>query len=458
MSKKVVASMLVAAMLTTSLAACGNSAAPAASEGIPASAAESKVAEGEGGEATGVSGKVVAWDTFTAGALNEANSQVIEAFKAKYPDVQMERIVKELGTMGETLKAAFMAGNAPDVLYYEGGIGTVGSYVKAGYLQKLNDAYEKFGWKDTLMSAAWEVPSVGDYIYGVGNEMETMGLYVNQDIMDKEGLQAPKTVEELTVLMQKLKDAGYTPLANLMGSKWHENMNLIGTVLYAFMSKEEIADCMNNDGSWDKESVRKAVATLQDWLDKGFFPDHPEVDGDAEQLFLNQDCVLTITGNWAVGNINQKAEFKASAYPFPGSESCADGGSQVNFAGGAYLVSAGSKNQDAALEYINFAVNTPEAATIWADVGGTVPPYTQSYETDLSELSETVNGYLSDAALKNTAGINMWLGVNSFDFFSTAGQKLIIGALDQNSFIQEADAATKVDVEGAMTKGSFKFD
>ncbi|WP_195543414.1 ABC transporter substrate-binding protein [Massiliimalia timonensis] len=398
------------------------------------------------------------WDTFVDGSLNSAMSQIISAYEESHSDVKINRVQKELTSLGETIKAAFMAGDAPDLLYYEGGIGTVGSYVKAGYLMDLSEAYKTYGWKDKLMSACWEVPSVGDYIYGVGHEMETMSLYFNQDIFDKVGLENPTTIEELTDTLQKLKDAGYTPLANTMGAEWSSNMNFIGTILYAYMSQDEIKDCMENDGSWDKESVRKAIDTIKLWIDNGYFPDHPEVHGDQEQLYFSQECAAWITGNWEVGNITKDTDFKTTIIPFPGSESCEDGGSQVNFAGGAFLVNAATAYPDESLGFIDYVVATPESSKVWYEVGGTVPPYTDEYEVEANELGEHVVELLGDETLQNTAGINMWLGTNAFEFFSFAGQNLIVGSLDTDSFIAEADAALQKDVESKMTKGSFTFE
>lgn len=85
-------------------------------------------------------------------------------------------------------------------------------------------------------------------------------------------------------------------------------------------------------------------------------------------------------------------------------------------------------------------------------------PYTKEYDAELSPLGERVVELLGDESLQNTAGINMWLGTNAFDFFSEAGQKMAIGALDVDSFISEADAAKDKDVETGLTKGSFKLD
>lgn len=396
------------------------------------------------------------WDTFVDGSLGKAQEDIIAAYQEAHPNVTVERVAKEGSTLSETLKAAFMSGDAPDLVYYEAGIGTVGNYVKAGYYEDLTSVYDEYGWKDSIMSACWEIPSADGYVWGVGNEMETMSLYINQEIFDELGLKVPETIEELTEDMAVIKDAGYGVLANTLDSQWYNNMNFIGTVLYAYMTQDEIKDCMENDGSWDKESVREAVKCIQGWLEKGYFPAHPEVDGDQEQLFFGGDYACWITGNWEVGNITEKTDFTTSINPFPGSASCADGGSQVNFSGGAYLVYSGSEVKDTACQFIDFSINNPDTAKIWAEVGGTMPPYMKEYDVELSPLSERVVELLGDETLRNTAGINMWLGTNSFEFYSKAGQNLAIGSLDVDSFIEGAEAARQQDIETGLTKGSFK--
>lgn len=396
------------------------------------------------------------WDTFTDGSLGAAQEQIVQAYKESHPNVTVDRVPKQADALAQTLKAAFMAGTAPDIVYYEAGIGTVGNYVQAGYYMDLSDAYDKYGWDDSLMPACREIPSADNFTWGVGNEMETMSLYINQDIFNKLGLEPPKTIEELTKDFKIIKDAGYNVLANTLDSEWYNNMNFIGTILYAFMTQEEIKDCRENDGSWDKESVRKAMDCIKDWLNKGYFPSHPEVDGDQEKMYFAGDYACWITGNWEVGNITANTDFTTEILAFPGSKDCADGGSQVNFAGGAYLVNSATKVKDTALEFIDFSVNKPETAKIWAEVGNTMPAYTKDYGADLSTLGKRVVGLLGDESLQNTAGINMWLGSYSFDFFSTAGQKLAIGSLDTDSFIKAADEAVAADVKTGLTKGSFK--
>jgi len=404
--------------------------------------------------------KLVVWDQFTDDARGQAIVQINDLFRAAYPEITLETVSKDVEALDQTLKAAMMSGEGPDVYFHEMGIGAQSSYLKAGYLLNLSDTFKNLGWFDTLVPVSHEVSSVGDYIYGVGSEIESMSLYYNKTIFDELGLAAPNTVEELTACFAAIKAAGYTPLANTMDSGWWTNMNTMGTILYAFMSDAEIDAVMNQDASWDMESVRSAVSMVVDWLNNGYFPDHPEVDSDPTQTFINQEAVCYITGNWDIANFDSliQVDFVTDVIPFPGSEKNPDGGSQVNFVGSGYLVNTQSANQDAALKYIDFVLNRADTAKIWYEVGKIIPPYTGKVEAEISPLLAKIQGFLADPENKNTAGINMWLGKHSFDFFSTCGQKLIIGALDVDSFVSEADAAMQQDVAEGGTKASFSFN
>jgi raffinose/stachyose/melibiose transport system substrate-binding protein len=403
---------------------------------------------------------LLVWDTFTSDSMRNGIETINQMFMDAHPNVTIEHVSKDLDSMAQTLKPAFMSGDAPDVIYHEMGIGEMGDYVKADYLMNLKDAYTEYGWNDTLMSVSSEVPSVGDFIYGVGHEVETMGLYYNPAILEAVGVEAPKTVEELTAAMAKVKEAGYVPMGNTLDQYWYTNMNFVGTMLYAFMSKDEINACMNQDASWDLPSVRRAVQTIIDWINAGYFPDHPEVAMDQQVMFALGESAFWVTGNWAIGMVADVGVegFTYDIIPFPGSETCADGGSQVNFVGSGFMVSNLSDKKDLALQYIDFCLNTPEAAKVWYEVSQVIPPFTGDSGAAINDYLKKVTGYLSDPSISNVAGINMWLGGNTFEFFSHAGQDLVLGVYDVDGFIQAADAATAADIAAGGTKGTFQFD
>ena len=403
---------------------------------------------------------LLVWDTFTDDCMRSGIETINQMFMEAHPDVTIEHLGKDLDSMAQTLKPAFMSGDAPDVIYHEMGIGEMGDYVKAGYLMNLADAYVDYGWNDTIMSVSKEVPSVGDFVYGVGHEVETMGLYYNPAILEEVGVAVPETVEALTAAMAKIKEAGYIPMGNTLDQYWYTNMNFLGTVLYAFMTTDEINACMNEDASWDMPSVRLAIQTIKDWIDAGYFPDHPEVNAEQQVMFALGDSAFWITGNWSIGQVSDVGldDFSYEIIPFPGSETCADGGSQVNFVGSGFMVSNLSEQKELALEYINFCLNMPETAKVWYEVSQVIPPFTGDSGAAINDYLQTVTGYLSDPSISNVAGINMWLGGNTFEFFSHAGQNLVLDVYDADGFIEAADQATAADVAAGGTKGTFKFD
>lgn len=464
MKKKWVVGLLIGTMMTGMLAGCGqDKEASETGKAESEQGTEEKKEEAEGETEDTADGEKITltvWDTFTEDAMHNSSEQINEMFMEKYPNVTIDRVSKDYASINEALKTAFMSGDAPDVMYNEMGIGEQGSFLRAGYLMNLQEAYSEYGWDDTVMAVSKEVPAIGDYVYGVGNEIETMSFYYNKKIFDEVGLDAPGTIEELTETMGKLKEAGYVPLANTLDSDWSNNMNFIGTIMYAYMSQEEIDACMNEDASWDMESVKKAAATIQEWLDKGYFPDHPEVDGEQRDFFLQGEGACWVTGNWSIAYVEENADdtMDLEIIPFPGSESCSDGGSQVNFTGSGYLVNANTPNKKAALDYLDFCVNNAETAKIWSEVGVIIPPFTGEYDAEISPELTKVKGYLSDENISNVAGINMWLGTNGFDFFSDAGQRMAIGDLTAENFTAEADAARQKDMDDKNTKATFELE
>jgi raffinose/stachyose/melibiose transport system substrate-binding protein len=458
MRKRIAILLVLVLILTVSLCACkGNTAENDAAEAKATTKTEAKNEEDKQANVEEKQIKLVVWDEFTEGTMNDANELMIDMFEEQYPNVTVERVPKSMDILAETLKGAFLAGDAPDVFYYEQGIGACGGFLKGGYLLNLPAAYEEYGWNKNLSPAASATGRIGDYIYGVGCELETMGLYYNKDIFEQLNISEPNTIEELDAICATIKEAGYIPFANTMGEGWWNNMNTIGVIMYSYMTTEEIEKVMLEDASWDMPSVRKAIEKIDDWIKKDYFIPHPETDAENSDIFLRQEAAITINGNWMVNDFDLKAEFEVGVMHFPGTEGN-DKSAQVNFVGSGYLVNAHSENVDMALNYVDFFVNRADTASIWINQAGKIPPYVGEYEADVSDLMKDVLVLLGDESLNNTSGINMWLGTNGFDFFSTAGQRLIVGGLTVDTFIDELIASQQKDIDEQGTKASFVLE
>jgi raffinose/stachyose/melibiose transport system substrate-binding protein len=295
--------------------------------------------------------------------------------------------------------------------------------------------------------------------YGVGHELEAMSCYYNKTKFAELGLKVPTTVSEMTDVLQKIKDAGYLPLgSNYMTEEWSSNMNTVGTFMYGFMSKEEIEACMNNDGPWNLSSVKNAITCMEDWLAKGFFPRNPEVGGDNSENFYQGQALVYITGNWMVGGFERVIgnNFEVGLFPFPAGTP-GQRGCQVNFCGSGYMVSNISKNKEAALKYIDFVMATPESAKIWYEAGKVIPPYTGNIPgLQVSPLTQLVSASLGDTSINNMAGINMWLPPAAFEFFSHAGQRIVLKRINHDSLITELQRAYDSDQANKATRGTYQ--
>ncbi|MDR2305345.1 MAG: extracellular solute-binding protein [Treponema sp.] len=398
------------------------------------------------------------WDEYADNEMRDAIEQITKLFMEKNPGIKVERVAKTTTVMLNTLRPAFMGGDAPDIIETEVGIGYIGPFIRANYIMDLTEAWKTYGWDSKLAAASKQIPTVGNMTYGVGHELEAMSCYYNKTKFAELGLKIPTTAAEMTDMLQKIKDAGYLPLTNYMTEEWSSNMNTVGTFMYGFMSKEEIESCMNNDGPWNLPSVKNAISCLEDWLAKGFFPRNPEVGGDnAADAFYQEQALVVITGNWSIGGIERVVgnKFETGIFSFP-SGTAGRKASQVNFCGSGYMINNQSKNREAALKYVDFVLASPETAKIWYEVGKVIPPYTGNISgLKVSPLTQLVQQSLNDSAINNTAGINMWLPPSAFEFFSHAGQRIIMKRLNHDSFINELQQAYDTDRTAKATRATF---
>lgn len=108
----------------------------------------------------------------------------------------------------DQLKLKFASGDFPDV--YQSWSGPEADLIAAGKVLELNDLIDKFGpnLKKNIPQAAWDAVSVNGKILAIPQPSSNSNstLYVRQDWLDKLGLQAPKTSDELMTVLKAFRD------------------------------------------------------------------------------------------------------------------------------------------------------------------------------------------------------------------------------------------------------------
>ncbi len=142
--------------------------------------------------ASATSGDITWWG-WTPDATNA--EKLIAAFNEEYPDIKVEFVSKPIDSYDSVLSPAITSSDGPDVFNVAPGSANGGVQTFEAGAIDLTDAVEGAlgsDWKDKLAPAGVEGLTVGDKLVGLSaGAVYSGGLWINQDIFDEYGLEAP---------------------------------------------------------------------------------------------------------------------------------------------------------------------------------------------------------------------------------------------------------------------------
>lgn len=316
MKKKLVALLLTGAMAGTMLAGCGDS-------GKAADSGEST----EKTEAADDGAEEAADDTESDSAAGGVTLNVTTTFAGTESNVDkyqetIENWQKETGnkvndssaSADEAMKARvitdFETGAEPDVMFYFNGNDS-NPFVEAGKVVSIDEIREKYpeyasNMNDDLIPAA---PADG-VKYAVPFYGYWEGMYVNKKVCEEAGVEIPgadTTWEQFMETCQKIKDAGYTPIAASLVKEPHYWFE------YSIYNHDTPATHVAVPEKVD-DKVGKAwaggLADIKDVYEKGFFTENTntcEAD-EAFQGFLQDKAAFYVDGSWKMGGIKENSD------------------------------------------------------------------------------------------------------------------------------------------------------
>ena len=301
---KKIAAMLLVGTAVLSLAACGDS---GTATKTPDGTVENRTAEdaaetpvtinvittyaGEDTNTGNYQAAIKAWQKETGNIINDTSSAVTETFKA--------RIISE-----------FEMGSEPDVLFYFNGVDS-NPFVEAGKvvsIDEIRSIYPNYAtnMKDSMMGAS---PVDGkNYSVPVNGYWEA--LYVNKEVCRNAGVKIPTadtTWDEFMEICQKVKDAGYIPIAASFAEiphYWFEFciFNYLDPATHGILP-QSLAD--EHGQAWVN-----GITDMKVIYESGFLPSNTlsATDGETFQLFVDGKAAFLVDGSWKVGGIEDAAD------------------------------------------------------------------------------------------------------------------------------------------------------
>ena len=307
--RKILATIVSAAMLSTVFASCGNT------DGNGGTKKAKKNADGSQ-EITWMF-----WDDLNAteDLISLGYKQTIERFNKDYEGTyHVTPITTNLEEYYNNLNAKVAAGETPDVFIVSPGP-QLTDYVEPGVAAPLDDYLAKDGWKDTFTSdAVFSQQTYDGKIYAVPLNTAAACCFYNTEMFEKAGAKVPTTWEEMLDACAQPQDAGYTPITISAGTAWCLSM------VAGYLCEGEgvdLAALADGSASWEDGKLENACNKLLD-LSKYF---QKTAAGDTNDVatanFYNGEAAILIQGSWAIGQINGENpdfESKCGVFQFPG--------------------------------------------------------------------------------------------------------------------------------------------
>jgi raffinose/stachyose/melibiose transport system substrate-binding protein len=327
------------------LTACG---APAATQ-----APASTDAPAEGGQVT-----IQWWHITTAENQKAVWQKLADEYMAANPNVTVEITVLENEAFKTKLTTVMQSGEPPDIFQSWGG-GVMNEYANAGLLKDITAELDADGgaWRNTFSPGALGVYSYQGKNYGVPWDMGMVGFWYNKDLFAEAGIDAPPaTWSELLEDVQKLKDAGITPIALGAGDKWPAAF--WWEYLAVRMGGKDAFDAAySGDGSFAEEAFVQAGEKLLELKALEPFQDGflGATWGDEATAMGNGKAAMDLMGQWAPGAFNDNSPDKQGIgdalgwFPFPAVEGGAGAGTDALGGGNGFAI-----GKDAPPEAVDF--------------------------------------------------------------------------------------------------------
>lgn len=312
MKKKVISMMLAGAMVL-SVTACGGK-EDSAQTGTNTESAGAETDAGAAADAGADTGaaeqegpvELVVTTTFAGEDSNAQNyKDAVKAWEAETGN----SVVDTSATADETFKTRvatdFETGSEPDVLFFFNGA-DANSFIEAGKVVSIDEIRKEYpdyagNMNDDLITAS--LVDGKKYAVPVNGFWEAM--FVNTEVLDAAGVSMPGadyTWDQFKSDCQKIKDAGYAPIACALGNiphYWWE---------FAIFNHTSPETHLNVPESVDSDQGAAWVAGMEDikeLYEAGFFPENTlsATDDETFAMFTDGKAAFLIDGSWKVGGI-----------------------------------------------------------------------------------------------------------------------------------------------------------
>jgi raffinose/stachyose/melibiose transport system substrate-binding protein len=295
-----------------------------------------------------------------------AYDKIFDAYEAKHPNVTVDFKPFKSTEYNKILATGLAGSDGPDVPQVRS-YGQLQGTVASGALLPLDGKVDLSGWDENVVTSA--KGKKDGKVYSVPLARQTIQMFYNQGLFEKNGLKAPTTWAEFVAGSDKLAAAGVTPIA--IGAKDDWTLPIVHEVLAAprFGGKAFREAVMSGSTSFTDPNWVASVQVVKD-LAK-YMPKNATgvAITDAQTLFSAEKAAMIPGGSFDLA-VLQKANpaLKIGVFQMPPAPGSPSGSTATTpgWADGNFAVSAKSQHPAEATELVKWMA-TKEFGQMVAD-------------------------------------------------------------------------------------------
>lgn len=349
--KALVIVMLVASMF---MAACSNTSTTNGSQANDPPATNKQSQGGASSEKV----ELQFWDFHTE-AEEDFFRRLVEEYNASQDRVEIVYSTSNQSDYTTTkLPIALAGGQGPDI--YMISPGDFMKFAKAGYMQDLTPYFPEGALEDFL-PASIEAVTVDDKIMALPYELELLGLYYNEEMLQQANVEVPQTWDELLEAARALTTDEVAGLILPPTKEPYFNF-----IWYPFLWQVG-GSVLNDAGTVSTFNSPEAARALDYWgtfFQEGLSPTQLQNHPSEIDHIGNGTAAMQIVGTWAINRAEDVfGDVPIGLAPIPYPE---DGRPATDAGGWKFAVNANSPHVDEAAAFVMWAfAEDPERALEW---------------------------------------------------------------------------------------------
>jgi len=443
---------LMSLMLPALLAGCGGGNNNAKATNAPTNdkaeaTAETTASAGENTPAEKITLKFFTALADRANGSGKVEQDIIDAYMKENPNVKIEVEALQDEPYKSKIKVYASSNQLPDIIQAWGQPSFLSPLLDNDLLLELNSAdFEG----NQFVSGSMDGFSKDGKLYGLPRGADYMVMYYNKKIFADNGIEVPKTTDDLLAAVKTLRAKKINPIAMNGMDAWTL------PIWYEFVAQRQTGDFNTMDEavarkiSFTDPSLVAAATEMQQFADaKGFADGWLTADyGAARNLFGQGQAAMFFMGAWESGlatdeNFSEEFRNNVGAFAFPAS---AKGKATDDAAwyGGGYAVSKNSKHAEAAVDFLKYFF-APEhwSKMLWQAGAGTPA---QQFDQFLTGNETQLQKELIEVFSSMTSSSGTPLQDVGDDEFKQkvmeAHQSLLSDAITPEEFAKALDAAS----------------